>query len=65
MNGIDPEVLDAGMQEFCNCLKNNSMYYKATEMSLEVFFKIICYNSSAREWAQNNLDSWSWMVQWS
>jgi len=56
MTNVSEEILDIGMNAFCRCLEANSKYYKATEMSLEVFFKLMCYNEAARGWAQAHQD---------
>ena len=65
MANVADEVLDLGMTAFCKCLRTNSTFYKATDMSLEVFFKLMCYNEAARGWAQAHQDQWQWMHQWS
>jgi hypothetical protein len=59
-------VIDESMQKYCATMKNNRKYYKATEMCMELFFKLVVNDENVRAWATNpdSHPHWVWMTEW-
>jgi len=46
-------------------MERNSIYYKATEMGFETFFKLAYYDNKVFDWIITNKPTWRWMDRWS
>ena len=65
MVALPEDTLGSCMAKFCQILKDNSIYYKATEICLPIFFKICIQSEKALEWVKSHQEDWSWMLPWS
>jgi hypothetical protein len=52
------------MDKLMAMMKKNAMFYKATELGFEMFFKMIFYDLKVYEWVMSSRMAWKWMETW-
>ncbi|MEE4247639.1 MAG: hypothetical protein V2I33_19720, partial [Kangiellaceae bacterium] len=52
------------MTRFCEVVKANNRYFKATEVALDYFFKLMATDESIAAWASNNKPTFAWIEKW-